>query len=553
MADFRKLLPALAMIALIAVFSVPASAQIGSAFTCVNNAGVPPTVRAEGITELTGDLVLNCSGTAGIVPPAGIVANVQIFLNTNVTSRIINTTTNELDALLILNEDVASAKTGTLAGSNSVVWLGVNVLGAGSTSSIIRITNVRANASGVTSINPNLPSSLIPAQIVAFISISGSTSVPVNNPQQIVAFAQQGLIASAGSETLKQCQSLNAPSTATPTESIVTLTYTEGFATSFKQKIASNQSPSATGVNYNSETGFLLASNPAVGVADNATGLQAAFENIPAGATVLVTNTNTNASPTIGATLVGATGAGWTALTATGNAATAVWRINVLDPVTQEPLSPFTLESLEFGVALSYTADPANNVPGTSPPAMTVRMNFSPLSTVTTASSTAPIPRFIDASAAKNVFTVNACVTNLLFPYVTTAPGFDTGIAISNTSLDSPAFSTSAQTGACTLYFFGAGAPTTAPVTPSVTPGTVFAFSTWSGSGTEVPALQDFSGYLIARCTFQYAHGFAFISDLGTQQFAQGYLALVIPDRGGDRPADPFTTAGTGSGEQLGY
>jgi len=152
MADFRKLLPALALFALIAMLSVPASAQVNQAFTCVNNAGVPPTVRAEGITELTGDIVLNCSGSGAAVPAAGIVANVQIFLNTNVTSRITSGST--MEALLILNEGTPQVAwyQGTQAGANSVVWLGVPVLTAGSTSSILRITNVRANATGVTAV-----------------------------------------------------------------------------------------------------------------------------------------------------------------------------------------------------------------------------------------------------------------------------------------------------------------------------------------------------------------------------------------------------------------
>ncbi|MGQ9918783.1 MAG: hypothetical protein ACUVS7_15350, partial [Bryobacteraceae bacterium] len=37
-----------------------------------------------------------------------------------------------------------------------------------------------------------------------------------------------------------------------------------------------------------------------------------------------------------------------------------------------------------------------------------------------------------------------------------------------------------------------------------------------------------FTGYVIARCNFQYAHGYAFISDLGANKFAQGYIALII-------------------------
>jgi hypothetical protein len=39
-----------------------------------------------------------------------------------------------------------------------------------------------------------------------------------------------------------------------------------------------------------------------------------------------------------------------------------------------------------------------------------------------------------------------------------------------------------------------------------------------------------FTGYMIAVCRFQYAHGFAFVSDLGARNLAMGYLALVIPD-----------------------
>jgi len=558
MADFRKLLPAVAMLALVAFTSMPASAQAPGAFACTATAGVPPLARAEGITELVGDIVLNCSGGSG----AAITANVQIFLNTNVTSRII--TGNTTEALLLLGEPAAAtlgtnAFQGQLAGANSLVWLGVPILPGGTTEQTIRITNVRANATGVTTVNPNLPPSLIPSQIVALISISGTTSVPVNNPQQIVAFVQPGLVSSAGSETLRQCFSQNT-NNSTDGKSAVALTYNEGFATSFKPRLGPGQtanngtatSTSVPGAIANSESGFLI-SGQSLGLADFGTRVQAVFENVPAGATVWVTSkpvsgpdanlvSGGTTTASFGTTEVNGTAysSGWTALTVSGSTATAVWEF--VDP------DPFAVETAVFGVLLSYTSNPAGDVPSIG--TMTVRQSFSPLSTVTTASATAPIPRFVDNSTARNVFTINACVTNLLFPFVTTAPGFDTGIAISNTSLDSPVFSTSAQTGACTLYFFGPGAPTEAPVTPTVTPGTSFAFSLWNGSGNIAP-LRDFTGYLIARCTFQYAHGYAFISDLGSSRFAQGYLALVIPDRA-NRPADPFPSAGSGSGEQLG-
>jgi hypothetical protein len=37
---------------------------------------------------------------------------------------------------------------------------------------------------------------------------------------------------------------------------------------------------------------------------------------------------------------------------------------------------------------------------------------------------------------------------------------------------------------------------------------------------------------MVADCSFPLAHGMAFVSDLGAQDFAMTSLALVIPPRG---------------------
>jgi len=102
MADFRKWIYALAGVTLLAGLTVPASAQI----QCNTASGVPPTVRAEGYTELMGDLILNCTG--GV--PTGAAAavpkvDIQIFLSTNVTSRLLTSSGVIFDeALLIFDE-----------------------------------------------------------------------------------------------------------------------------------------------------------------------------------------------------------------------------------------------------------------------------------------------------------------------------------------------------------------------------------------------------------------------------------------------------------------
>ena len=110
--------------------------------------------------------------------------------------------------------------------------------------------------------------------------------------------------------------------------------------------------------------------------------------------------------------------------------------------------------------------------------------------------------------------------TNLLYPYVLNQNGFDTGFSIANTSADP--YGTATQTGTCTLSIYSTGTtPTVTLTTPSIAPGTVYAnlFSTIA---------PNVAGYMFASCTFTYAHGFAFISDVGARNLAMGYLALVV-------------------------
>jgi hypothetical protein len=109
--------------------------------------------------------------------------------------------------------------------------------------------------------------------------------------------------------------------------------------------------------------------------------------------------------------------------------------------------------------------------------------------------------------------------TNLLFPFVTSQAGFDTAIAISNTSADP--FSTATQTGTCTLSVYSTGTTPITSVSPNIAPGTTFT----TLMSVIAPNVQ---GYVFAACTFTYAHGFAFISDIGARTLATSYLALIV-------------------------
>jgi hypothetical protein len=236
---------------------------------------------------------------------------------------------------------------------------------------------------------------------------------------------------------------------------------------------------------------------------------------------------------------------------ASGSTVTATWEV-----IANEPS---LIESLTFGVDVYYTPSlptlPA--LTGSTPGAIFGTM--APVGTNLYANSSDPIVRFQDmALQGTSPLTIVPCVTNLLFPYLTSSLQYDTGISIANTTLDNPPFATPLQTGPCTLYFFGQQNGAVATIAPQVSAavpaGQLLVFSL-----TNPPAgfadLTEFQGYMIARCQFQLAHGLAFIVDTNLPGFgSEAYLALVIPDRGWTyRPADGVGFAPDGSGEQLAF
>lgn len=111
----------------------------------------------------------------------------------------------------------------------------------------------------------------------------------------------------------------------------------------------------------------------------------------------------------------------------------------------------------------------------------------------------------------------------LIFPFFTNQAGFDTGIAISNTSLDP--FGTTSKGGTCALYFYGTNAPAVL-VTPVISAGNVYA----AMASVIAP---NFQGYVIAGCNFTGAAGMVFVSDLGATRIALAETPelLLTPSR----------------------
>lgn len=585
MLDFRKSLLLLAI--LLVVGSVASAQVVTPAFQCTANAGVTPLVRAEGLAELVGDVVLNCSG--GAVTPVDTPVpqvNVRIFLNVNVTSALLDGAWNE--AILAIDDPVPNRQRpcpdsacsilgvggagvdyanspsgvynvfqGTWISPNQVEWLGVPIDPPGTMGTrIIRITNVRANANQL-----GVSGTLIPSSISMFISATGTTSIPINNPTQVVAFVQDGMTFSVvGTKSFLQCESAaqNGPCSAD-----LYLRYQENFATAFKVR---GGTQNVFGSVFNTENGFNSSLNnftnnhniDQAGRASQGTRLLARFNGVPSGVTLRAysksidtSNNGANCPGTfenlssntawrvIDADSVGAGGAftttaGWNNVGVSGASGSATWEITSADP--------FTPDVVYFAIDVVYTANTTSGVPALG--SATVNGSYAPLSTVVLASATAPVPRFFDDSTALDLFTINSCATNLLWPYVTNQAGFDTGMVISNTSQDP--FGTATQEGACTIYYYGyttGGGAAPAAVTTPVVPAGQHAIWTLSSGGTvltgggTIAAAPGFQGYVIAHCNFQFGHGYAFISDVGATNLAQGYLALVMDGTASTVPA----------------
>ncbi len=605
MADFRRWIPVLAVLAIIIGTATTASAA--TALSCIAGGAVIPELRSEGITELTGDLVYNCIGgtPTGANQPIPRV-NIQVFMNSPlaITSRLIGSG----DEALLMIDDPAEADQ-TLC-PNAVLGCSLNGLGAGDAAQqasykngrysvfqgvpaalnsvlftavpvdppgtaldanlqplarVIRITNIRVNASA-------FHGAAGATNLTALTSASPSSTLPINQQGiQTIGIILQGLVVTytnapqPGGFSYQQCFRSGANDDSSSVDA-GTVTFTEGFGTSFKTRTIGDGTPDSgatvvvaqdnPGQFFNTETGFYnpnfgggLGTAPGgAGLADFGTRLKVTFSNIQAGVTITTNAVQFNGTdPDLdNSTLVlrgtasetgpyNPVGANFS-FTATASSNSFTWVFEV----TRADIS---VEHVSINFTATWKGPPNQPHLGTSQ----LSGWFAPTSTDTVAEteSVAPIPRFQDFSVNPDAFTIQKCQTHLLFPFVTNQSGFDTGLAISNTSTDQ--YGTTPQQGPCTLYFYGLNAPQ-AFTTPS---DVTSAGGPWAA--TVLSIAQGFQGYVIADCDFQYAHGFAFVTKVGTTDVAMGYLALIIPDSpfGGGRVPQSFTQKPGNSGEQL--
>jgi len=542
MADFRKMF--FVLVALTVVLVGTASAQ--SNVQCLVSPQAQPVLRQEGATEPVADIIFNCSGTLG----SGQTGSQTVTLLTTapITSYVQSTSNGTVtDALLLVN-DTGTPVAGILSSSGTQMTFSGFTLPSAGTPFTLRITNVRVNATSLAN--------------GAIVSGNVLTTFPLTNNSQITLGAVVTSLTVAvntnnsnASYSLAQCQGQGnttaAPMTFTGSANI---SIKEATNTAFKlQSVAGNTTPGGwySGSN-NTESmyiysGAVLANGTSTtfatpnGQSTSATRFRVNVSNIPSGVTVALPVTITGGGLVMTTSETGA----FSIASVSQSSGTTVNSTGPTMSVTYEvkSQSPTATDTYLVPVMLNYAFTPPSS------PALgsiLVSATYGP----TTVESSTNIPRFADTSSLAAVYQVSACTSNLLFTFMTNAANFDTGYAILNTSADP--YGTSPQSGTCTLNWYGTGpAAGTSTQTAPIAAGQYTA--TTLGSN---PATQGFQGYMIAVCNFQYAHGYAFLTD-GFQGngrgLSHGYVANVIPSPtlNSGRKASPEAAATSGSGEGL--
>jgi hypothetical protein len=538
MTDFRKRLLGICGVAL--AFAGFANAQ----YTCGTPNSASTLMRAEGQTEQTADLTIVCStSNTGLAVAVG-TANISLTVSPAlaITSKVLGTVASVVytEALAIQG---ASLVQGVVTGTGTMSFSGVPTPACAAAtfcSFNVTITNVRVNA---TSLGAG------PVSITESALVTAGGAPATVNPTLVAATAVGIVLNGLSAATASGVNgNLNICTAYAALTAAMTVNFRENFTSAFKQQ---GSVATVAGTNFavnnstlgnwvaainNTETGYTPAAFPTVGaagsnVANSATRIKIIFSGVPAtvslyvplvqattagapaGSMTLVTSENGAfaAAPAAGTGVLATQGL----LTNSGGTATAIYEI------TAQANGPTQTDIYAVPVSLAVAA---NTIAAPPIPTITATVQFA-------AGTAGNVPDFVVGSTTSSITgpSFGLCSTTMLFPYITNGGGFDTGLAIANTSTDNlgaagvNSLKAQAQSGTCVFWFYGTNAPASSVVTPSVATGTTYA-------ATLSSLAPGFTGYAIATCNFLYAHSFAYITYnlTASSGVSMGYLGLEV-------------------------
>ncbi len=370
---------------------------------------MPPVIRAEGLTERIADVVYTCTGS----PNLPLTGNFTVSLNTEISNRL---AAGGLLTGVDLTVDSGSGPQAVLiqpllVSPNSLVYNGVPIVMSSKGTVEIRIADIRANATRI----PN-GSNVIASLALNAASVSGSLSqVPAGTPMKALfaTFVDTLVCAQSGSLLPENITFSNLIQKQT---SFGTVRFTEGFADAFGTRSALAYLNADSGqrviVRYSGFPADARLFLPTLIAGYDAVQPTSGGEfGLPAsGGTWAPSDRGTLLLALVaGASSNGAGGSLPFIVTVAGG---------VFDAVSEVPLlggagyavyevvdsNPSRIESAEIPVFLGLPPDGFRAAQTTN-----ASISLAPVSTVTTASATEPLPRFVAVTPSSDCSLVGDC------------------------------------------------------------------------------------------------------------------------------------------------
>jgi len=512
----------------------------------------PTEVINTGLSEVTGSFNLVVRGTGNLTGTStGGHAQIGIIYNSNGTFMPVDNTTSTgiviffTGGFTTANPTILAVQNQTINGKCSgQITIDMTNGATPVEGDFIRIEGVRGRISASSG-------SIQGTDLYASLQSVNDPAANAFNPDSVrVAKSLPGMVVQITSDNLLLCFPTLGKYNTTP---IYNIKITEGFARAFVDlaaNVVGGTTGGVTSVDRTDSGGLAGLKVPGGGVAtagplgqpNNSTQFTVYLDSIPASVGSITWSDSTTSVNTGGGTsylrLVSSTTDG------AGNAS-AVYSY---ETTNQTNNSDITVETFTVQPVIGLTA--GSTATGTINAGVTLSPNGGSSACEKPKNSSKDVqPRFSlvvmsDTVVANEVpgggeptkpyATIIRCNCYILFTYVTSAAGFNTGIAVANTSQDTQVFGrygAAPQTGNVTFYFYSS---TQGYRGYYVTADVPFGQS-WVGAvsqmlGTTTMPDATFSGYVIAQAQFQYCHALSFIADVGFANLAYGQSALIIPD-----------------------
>jgi uncharacterized protein (TIGR03437 family) len=372
---------------------------------------VPIQVRAEGLTEQTGDVVLQC---AGLAPRTTFSTNLTLFFPAAVTNRIdANNRTTDAVAAIDYGTGYTPSGVAGLVSNQNILFNGLQFTVPDTGAFNLKISGVRVNAYQF--------GALSPSPILASVSFA----LPLGQPQVVVGFAQPGVLATQNDRGIP-CTGSPAPASPTMAAlfaagtSFATTRVTEGFGNAFRTRGAGDDNGTRFLMRYAGFPAgttlyvpdFIAGYDAAVPTSAGDLGLAASGgAYLPGSGTLLLARVPAADSTGAGGTPVALPPAAGPGPVPLGSASTVPLSGGAGYAVYEVLDSNATLiqsAQIPTFIALPHVATPAVAQAGVS---------LAPVSTVFSASTTAPVTRFAAVSPQADCQVLGDCAAGY-FPHL---------------------------------------------------------------------------------------------------------------------------------------